>query len=75
MNPPSVGLTGYQHADYLNSFPSPNSLDRTNVICEILSANVLENFIRTINPQWINLPNLWTAHSHIWADTGDQLSR
>lgn len=45
------------------------------VICEILSATVLENFIRTINPQWINLPNLWTAHSHIWADTGDQLSR
>ncbi|KAL7415255.1 Endonuclease/exonuclease/phosphatase [Mrakia frigida] len=50
-------------------------LDRTNVICEILSATVLENFMRTINPQWINLPNLWTAHSHIWADTGDQLSK
>ena len=45
------------------------------MICEILSATVLENFMRTVNPQLINLPNLWTAHSHIWADTGDQLSK
>lgn len=51
------------------------SLDRTNVICEIFSAAVIERFMSTTNPQWLNIPQLWAAHSNIWADNGDLLSK
>jgi hypothetical protein len=44
-------------------------------VCEILSAAVVERFVSSVNPTWVNLPQLWTHHSNLWADNGDLLSK
>jgi hypothetical protein len=45
------------------------------VIAEVLSGTILERFLRSIDPSWLGIPNLWHAHSNLWADNGDYLSK
>ena len=51
------------------------SLDRTNVIQDILSRKVLEQYLSVVHLEWIHARQLWNHHRELWAENGDALSR
>lgn len=56
-------------------FFSPSSLDRTNVVQDILSRTTLEQYLLLVRREWLQSGTLWTNHRELWAENGDALSR
>lgn len=53
--------------------PLPHS--RTNVVQDILSRLVIENYLRQTVPSWSNSEIWLSAHRSLWAENGDSLSK
>jgi hypothetical protein len=52
-----------------------SSLDRTNVVQDILSRITLEQYLLLVRREWIQSNAIWSYHRELWAENGDALSR